>query len=151
MTLSVTSPYEELSPRHRNTRQWVSLTQAITTLSSTEAEYLALADAGKEAIYFKGIVNDLDIIKIDAPLVLYEDNKGAIDLAHNPKFHSRTKHIDIRHHFIRDCVEHKVVSIEKVDTKANIADGFTKPLGGTQFSDFASQITLVVKPSSSKN
>jgi hypothetical protein len=130
---------------------WRSSKQAITTLSSTEAEYLALADAGKEAIYFKDIVNDLGIIKIDAPLALYEDNKGAIDLAHNPKFHSKTNHIDIRHHFIRDCLEHKVISIMKVDTKANIADGFTKPLGGIQFSDFASQITSVLKTTSSKN
>jgi hypothetical protein len=119
----------------------------ITTLSSTEAEYLALADAGKESIYFKDIVKDLGIVNIEGPLPLFEDNKGAIDLAHNPKFHSRTKHIDIRHHFIRDCVEHKVVNILKVDTKANVADGFTKPLGGTQFSDFASLVTdQIAKP-----
>jgi len=95
---------------------WRSSLQSITTLSSTEAEYLALADAGKEAIYFCDIINDLGIIKVDAPLLLFEDNKGAIDLAHNPKFHSRTKHIDIRHHFIRDYVEHKVISIQKVGT-----------------------------------
>mmetsp|Transcript_45870 Transcript_45870/g.107157 ORF Transcript_45870/g.107157 Transcript_45870/m.107157 type:complete len:305 (-) Transcript_45870:32-946(-) len=58
---------------------WRSSKQAITTLSSTEAGYLALADAGKESIYFKDVVKDLGIINI-------ADNKGAIDLAHNPQF-----------------------------------------------------------------
>jgi hypothetical protein len=120
--------------------------QALVTLSSTESEYVTLGEAGKEAVHIQSIIKDLDILKFDAPLVMMEDNKGAIDLAHNPKFHARTKHIDIRHHWIRDLIALKVISIQKVvDTKSNLADGFTKPLTGSAFAIFASLVTKVIK------
>jgi hypothetical protein len=118
--------------------------QALVTLSSTESEYVALGEAGKEAVHIQNIIKDLDILKFDAPLVIMEDNKGAIDLAHNPKFHARTKHIDIRHHWIRDLVALKVITIQKVDTKSNLADGLTKPLTGSAFALFASLVTKTI-------
>jgi hypothetical protein len=123
---------------------YASNKQALVTLSSTESEYVALGEAGKEAIYIQALIKDLDIIEFKEPLVLMEDNKEAIDLSHNPKFHSRTKHIDVRHHFFRDYIANKVFTVEKVDSASNLADGFTKPLVGAAFAIFASHVTRAV-------
>ena len=123
---------------------YASNKQSLVTLSSTESEYVALAEAGKEAIYIQALINDLNDIKIVEPLVIMEDNKGAIDLSRSPKFHSRTKHIDVRHHFIRDHIAIKAFKVEKVDTLSNLADGFTKPLTGKAFEIFASHVTRAV-------
>jgi hypothetical protein len=123
---------------------YASNKQSLVTLSSTESEYVALAEAGKEAIYIQALIKDLNIIKFDEPLVIMEDNKGAIDLSRSPKFHSRTKHIDVRHHFIRDHVAIKAFTVEKVDSPSNLADGFTKPLVGAAFAIFASHVTRAV-------
>jgi hypothetical protein len=123
---------------------YASNKQALVTLSSTESEYVALGEAGKEAIYIQALIKDLDVLKFKEPLVIMEDNQGAIDLSHNPKFHARTKHIDIRHHFVRDCIANNVFTVEKVESASNLADGFTKPLAGSAFAIFASHVTRAV-------
>ena len=69
---------------------------------------------------------DYDILLDDVPIMW--DNKGAIDLSKSPVEHSRTKHIEIRHHFLRDNVQKGNIPIEKVASEDNIADIFTKPL-----------------------
>ena len=66
-------------------------------------------------------------------ITLYCDNFSAINISKNPIQHSRTKHIDIRHHFIRDLVEENIVTLEHVTTEGQIADIFTKALDATQF------------------
>ena len=66
-------------------------------------------------------------------LTLYCDNMSAINISKNPIQHSRTKHIDIRHHFIRDLVEDKVVTLEHVATDNQLADIFTKALDANKF------------------
>ena len=66
-------------------------------------------------------------------LTLYYDNLSVINISKNPIQHSRTKHIDIRHHFVRDLVEEEVVTLEHVDTKEQLADIFTKALDAKQF------------------
>ncbi|GJZ25510.1 hypothetical protein Tco_0569763 [Tanacetum coccineum] len=81
--------------------------------------------ACQQALWMKQALFDYDIILDDIPVLC--DNKGAIDLIKNPVLHSRTKHIEIRHHFLRDNVQKGNISIEKVSYEDNIADILTKP------------------------
>ena len=70
---------------------------------------------------------------IQDTLIVYCDNTSAINISKNPVQHSRTKHIDIRHHFIRELVENKTIVIEHVATENQLADIFTKALGSSRF------------------
>ena len=85
------------------TVSWSSRKQATVAKSSTEAEYAALSSATLEAVWLRRLMEDLGRQK-DAPPTVYEDNQGAIELAKNAKYHNRTKHIDICHHFVRERV-----------------------------------------------
>ncbi|GKE28252.1 hypothetical protein Tco_1443636, partial [Tanacetum coccineum] len=80
----------------------------------------------QQALWMKQALVDYGIRLDDIPIMC--DNKGAIDLSKNPVQHSRTKHIEIRHHFLRDNVQKGNISIEKVSSEDNIADILTKPL-----------------------
>lgn len=73
------------------------------SLSTVEAEYVALSQAAQESSWSKRLLTDLGMS--DSPTVILEDNQGAIAIAKNPVTHSRTKHIDIRYHYIRGCVK----------------------------------------------
>ena len=79
---------------------WRSKKQSTVALSSTEAEYMALTEAAQEAIWLKAFLHELGAMNSDEAVKIYEDNQGSIALAKNPKFHKRTKHIDIRYHFV---------------------------------------------------
>ncbi|GJX68790.1 retrovirus-related pol polyprotein from transposon TNT 1-94 [Tanacetum coccineum] len=105
---------------------WFSKKQTALAISTTEAEYVSISKACQQALWMKQALVDYDIKLYDIP-VLGKD-KGAIDLSKNPILHSRTKHIEIRHRFIRDNVQKGNISIEKVSFEDNIADILTKPL-----------------------
>ena len=75
-------------------------------------------------------------------MTLFCDNLSAINISKNPIQHSRTKHIDIRHHFIRDLVEDKVITLEHVATDLQLADIFTKALDATQFENLRSKLGI---------
>jgi hypothetical protein len=77
-------------------------------------------------------------------MTLYCDNLSAINISKNPIQHSRTKHIDIRHHFIRDLVEEKVVNLEHVETEKQIADIFTKALDASKFEKLRGDLGICV-------
>jgi len=83
---------------------WLSKKQSTVALSTSEAEYIALNTATQEAIWFRRLLCDLGN-STDEPTILMEDNQGAIAIAHNPVDHARTKHIDIRYHFVRESVQ----------------------------------------------
>ena len=87
-----------------STVSWSSRKQATVAKSSTEAEYVALSSATQEAVRLRRLMEDLGGRQMDAPTTIYEDNQGAIELAKNAKYHNRTKHIDICHHFVRERV-----------------------------------------------
>ncbi|KAL1448085.1 hypothetical protein WDU94_013979 [Cyamophila willieti] len=106
---------------------WNSKKQPTIALSTTEAEYMALSNAVQEAIWLKGLKNEL-IQSSNNPILLYGDNKSAIDLSKNAKYQARTKHIDVCHHFIRDYVQRDVIKIKHVSTKEMVADNLTKAL-----------------------
>uniref|UniRef100_H3G826 Reverse transcriptase Ty1/copia-type domain-containing protein n=1 Tax=Phytophthora ramorum TaxID=164328 RepID=H3G826_PHYRM len=84
---------------------WRSKKQRTVALSSTEAEYMALSEATQEAVWLKVFLCELGEMASDEAVKIYEDNQGSIALTKNPQFHKRTKHIDIRYHFVREKVE----------------------------------------------
>ena len=111
---------------------WSSKKQDTIALSSCEAEIVAASEAAKEGIYLANFLEELDLA-LEAPLELGTDNTGARDLSYNPEHHQRTKHIERRHFYIRECVEDMRITVPYVNTHANLADFFTKPLKPQQF------------------
>ncbi|GJY09043.1 retrovirus-related pol polyprotein from transposon TNT 1-94 [Tanacetum coccineum] len=105
---------------------WFSKKQTALAISTTEAEYVSAGKACQQALWMKQALIDYGVRLDDIPIMC--DNKGDIDLSKNPVQHSRTKHIEIRHHFLRDNVQKGNISIEKVSSEDNIADILTKPL-----------------------
>ncbi|GJV86048.1 copia protein [Tanacetum coccineum] len=105
---------------------WVSKKQTALAISTTKAEYVFAGKACQQALWMKQALIDYDIKLDDIPILC--DNKGAIDLSKNPALHSRTKYIEIRQHFLRDNVQKRNITIEKVAFEDNIADILTKPL-----------------------
>ncbi|KAH9800552.1 Integrase catalytic domain-containing protein [Citrus sinensis] len=120
---------------------WKSSLQSAVALSTTEAEYIALTEAIKEAIWLRGLVSELgfkqEVVKVSC------DSSSDIQLSKNPKYHERTKHIDIRMHFIRDEIGKGVVSVVKVPSEVNPADMLTKPLPSVRFRNLLNLIGSV--------
>ncbi|GJY73434.1 zf-CCHC domain-containing protein [Tanacetum coccineum] len=110
---------------------WFSKKQTALAISTTKAEYVSAKKACQQALWMKQALIDYDVRLDDVPIMC--DNKGVIDLSKNPVQHSRTKHIEIRHHFLRDNVQKGHISIEKVSSVDNIADILTKPLKRESF------------------
>lgn len=108
---------------------WESRKQRTVALSSTEAEYMGIAEAVKEVIYLRRFLIELGSDDL-AAATLFSDNMGAQKLVANPVFHSRTKHIDIRHHFVRDAVRDHNIQLKYASTDNMVADVLTKGLSG---------------------
>lgn len=125
---------------------WYCGLQTVVALSSTEAEYVALSDCAREVIHMRGVLGDMRGQPLARPTPLREDNKGAIDLARNPVHHKRTKHIDVKHHFVRDAETMGAVHIEKVESENNYADIFTK-VGSTVLHRFVKDLMYDVNAS----
>jgi hypothetical protein len=92
---------------------------------------MAMSQCTKEAIWLRQLLADVGFVQQGGTQVLC-DNQGAIALAKNPTHHSRTKHIDVQHHFIREQVEDQVIELKYVPTQAMVADVLTKALGKSQ-------------------
>lgn len=114
-----------------NAVSWKATLQHIVALSTTEAEYIAVTEAIKEALWIKGLVNELGVDQKN--IEVHCDNQSAIHLCKNPMYHERTKHIDIRLHFIRDVIEGGSVKVVKIHTSENPADMITKPVPLVKF------------------
>ncbi|OAQ61354.1 retrovirus-related pol polyprotein [Purpureocillium lilacinum] len=111
---------------------WSSQRQKTVATSTMDAEYIAGAEAAKEAVWIRNFINDLRIPGVHIDTVpLYIDSNSALKLTRNPEFHSRSKHIDVKHHFIREKVDEGIINTQRVDTKDNLADAFTKALPKT--------------------
>jgi hypothetical protein len=123
---------------------WMSKRQSVVALSSTEAEYMALTHAGKEAIWLQRLCSEFGF-KRRRSVQLKCDSQSAIHLAKNPAYHSRTKHIDIQYHFIREKVDEKVIHLEKVDTKVNCADFLTKAVSLEKFKWCSSELGMKIQ------
>lgn len=123
---------------------WSSQRQKTVATLTMDAEYIAGAEAAKEAVWIRNFINDLRIPGVHIDTVpLYIDNNSALKLTRNPEFHSRSKHIDVKHHFIREKVDEGVINTQRVDTKDNLADVFTKALPRFTHEDLVNRLNLL--------
>ena len=113
---------------------WFSRTQKVVTLSSTEAEYVGIGECVKEVLFLRGILEFFDPGQSMVCIPIFEDNVGAIKLAENPLSSARSRHIDVRHHFVRNLCEEGIIKIIYVPTEEQRADVLTKSLGLEAFS-----------------
>ncbi|XP_049317564.1 uncharacterized protein LOC125780091 [Bactrocera dorsalis] len=119
---------------------WEARKQRTVSLSSTESEYIAITEAAKEALSLKGALKEVGIECTSVKL--FNDNQSAQKLAVSSNFHPRTKHIDVRHHFIRDCVRDKAITLEYMSTLKMPADILTKGLTELKHSNCSSSLGL---------
>lgn len=114
-------------------------------LSSTEAKYSAAVSATQEVMHTRSLLESLGH-KQEGPTVLRCDNQSAIAIAKNPVMHSRTRHIDVKLHFIRKAIEDNHVKVEYVATAENLADVLTKGLPRLKHEDHVVAMGLVQIP-----
>ena len=124
---------------------WSSQKQSIVALSSCEAEYIAATSATCQAVWMSRLLGELMRNEVTKAKLLV-DNQSAITLSKNPIHHNRTKHIDTRYHFVRQCVEDKKIEIDFVRTKDQLADIFTKALGKMKFLEMRDRIGIRSTP-----
>ena len=120
---------------------WKARQQTNVAKSSTEAEYVALSEAGSEAIWLRLLLKELG--HPQESTCIYIDNNASNDWAHDAEKHQRTKHIDIHHHYIRELVDNKQIVVLRVDSKENTADILTKPLGSVLFNKHLKGLGLI--------
>ena len=106
---------------------WSSRLQSLVAQSTTEAEYIAAVDAGREAIWMRNLLSEIGYT-LSGPTVLHMDNQSAISVAKNPEHHGRMKHLDLRFFWLRDQVKAKLLVPKFVGTESMPADILTKPL-----------------------
>jgi hypothetical protein len=106
---------------------WSSKLQPLVALSTTEAEYIAAVEAGKEIVWMRNILGEFGY-PISSPSTLYIDNQSAISVAKNPEHHGRMKHLDLRYYWLRDAVEAGLIAPQHIRTEDMAADILTKPL-----------------------
>ncbi|KAM2077718.1 hypothetical protein ACFX1R_025466 [Malus domestica] len=110
---------------------WRSILQSTFALSTTEAEYMAVTEAIKEAIWLQGLLDDLGVQQDHVDV--HCDSQSAIHLAKNQVHHARTKHIDVRFHFVREVIDEGDILLQKIGTADNPADMLTKPVSLNKF------------------
>lgn len=110
---------------------WHSRKQSSVSLSTGEAEYIAAASCCTQLVWMRQMLVDYSMT--GGTMTLHCDNTSAINISKNSVQHSRTKHIDIRHHFIRELVEEKTIEFEYISTDNQLADIMTKPLDSIRF------------------
>ncbi|XP_073271570.1 secreted RxLR effector protein 161-like [Primulina huaijiensis] len=116
-----------------NVVSWKSSLQHVVALSTTEAEYISLTEAVKEPLWIKGFVGEIGFEQNYA--TIFCDLQSAIHLSKNAVFHEKTKHVDVRLHFVRDIITRQLVSVRKIDTKVNPADVLTKIIPVSKLKD----------------
>ncbi|XP_070016936.1 secreted RxLR effector protein 161-like [Nicotiana sylvestris] len=99
---------------------WKSTLQSTVVLSTTEAEYMAITEVVKEAIWLQGLLKELGVEQ--KSIIIFCDSQSAIQLAKNQVYHARTKHIDVRYHFVREIIEEGGVTEKEIHTTENLAD-----------------------------
>jgi hypothetical protein len=113
----------------------------VVTLPSCETEYITASTASTQALWLVRLLSDLD--RDTRAVELKVDSKSALALAKNPVFHERSKHIRVRYHFIRGCLEEGSFKTRYINTKDQLTDLLTKPLGRIKFLELCSRIRMV--------
>ena len=104
--------------------------------STTEAEYIALSEASKQGQWIRGLIKELqrtDLLEPSLATPIYSDNQSCLAIAQDPIGHRRTKHIDVRYHYIRELIAHGKATVSYLPTADMVADILTKPLAATVF------------------
>jgi hypothetical protein len=132
---------------------WLSKLQKTVAISSAEAEYIALKEATKESLYLQLFIKELitspnlDLNKeldlFNSLKIIKTDSQSAIELAKNPIFHARTKHVDITYHFVRENLLENKIDLIYESTSTLLADNLTKPTSYPKFKQFIKEIGLV--------
>ncbi|KAG8492333.1 hypothetical protein CXB51_009816 [Gossypium anomalum] len=120
---------------------WKSTLQSTVALSTTEAEYMAVTEAVKEAIWLQGMAKTLGLVQ--EHINVYCDSQSAIHLAKNQVYHARIKHIDVRFHFVREIIEEGKICLQKIKTADNPADMMTKVVTATKFEHCLNLINIL--------
>lgn len=109
---------------------WKSKKQSSVALSSMEAEYITASEAVKEGVWLREFLTSLEIVETAAdPVTIYCDNQAAMKVSKDPKFHSKSKHIEARYHYIRDVINRlKTVELQYLPSTEMLADPLTKSL-----------------------
>jgi len=121
---------------------WASRSQKSVAQSTTEAEYVALADCIKDVIWGRQLLTDLGLAQ-NIPTEVSSDNQAAIKLVQNPVYHKRTKHIGVRHHFIRDEQEKQHIAVKFVPTDMQPADMLTKSLSSPRLNHCKTMLMIL--------
>ncbi|XP_062191325.1 secreted RxLR effector protein 161-like [Phragmites australis] len=120
---------------------WQSAKQKVVALSSCEAEYIAAAGAACQGIWLARLLAELIGGEALAPKLMV-DNKSALALMKNHVHHDRSKHIDVKFHFIRECCDRKLIDVEFVGTELQLGDVLTKALGRVRFQELRHKIGM---------
>ena len=121
---------------NRGPISWTSAKQRCVATSTAESEYIALAEAGKQSQWLQALLRKLQCEQLlgeSLTVPLLRDNQACITIAQDPTSHNRTKHIDVRYHYIRQLATYGKVTIDYDPTEKMVADILTKPLAATAF------------------
>jgi hypothetical protein len=114
---------------------WGSKKQNAVSLSTTEAEYICLSDAAREATWLRNLFMELGYTQ-NEPTLIYGDNESSLAIARNIQYHKQTKHFDIKNHFIRDQIKSNTIILQYLNTHDMAADIFTKALHKPEHNKF---------------
>jgi hypothetical protein len=121
---------------------WLSRKQMVVAKSSCKAEYMASMAAAAQAIWLCRLLEEMTSISVPRPIIRM-NNTTAIALAKNPILHDRSKHIDVKFHYTRECVERGDIELEHISTNEELADTLTKALGVKRFHELREKISVV--------
>jgi hypothetical protein len=121
---------------------WNSKKQRIISTSITEAEYIASGYRARQAVWIRRFINELDLDELLGPLLIFGDNKSGLKLVRNAEFHDRTKYIDIQHHYVRELVADRYITVDWVPTKDMLTDRFTKTLKKDTFIEYRKRFRI---------
>ena len=107
-----------------------------------EAEHISASDASREVVWIRKLLYDLFDSSLE-PIVIHYDNQSCIKISENPVFHDRSKHMEIRYHYVRDRVQRRAVILLYIPTNEQTADVLTKPLSKTKFEYFRDKLGVV--------
>src|SRR5664279_2916034 len=119
---------------------WQCKKQTTVSTSTAEAEYIAASSCCSQVLWIQQQMRDYGLLFTSTPIHI--DNTAAISITHNPVQHSKTKHIEIRYHFIRDCHEKHLINLVQIDTLRQKADIFTKAFNKNRFEDLIKMIGM---------
>ena len=128
---------------------WQCKKQSCVSTSTCEAEYIAAGSCCSQVLWIQQQMRDYGLNFTHTPIMI--DNNATISITNNPVKHSKTKHIDIRHHFIRDCAEKKLIELHKVDTLDNLADLYTKAFDRARFEHLVELNGFLIRNSRCQN